>query len=198
MCRIRSIPIAVALTLALTACSENPAGPATNSISALGTGPAFAKPASGTGLVLDDVTGVELPLIGEVGNVTIDQAVITQFGVVQDLAGNITGVDVQGTLQLSGAALGTDVVTQNFSTDALVLSSGTGQCDVVTIDLAPITIDALQGAASVNIPQASLTPRASGALGPLLCNLGSALNPPVGQITGAVRGLVNAINQILI
>ncbi len=198
MYSIRNLATAVTIALALSACSENPVGPAPTSVSALGSGPTFANSVSGTGLVLNDVTGLNLPLIGHAGDVTINQAVITQLGVVQDLAGNITGVDAQGALQLTGSALGTDVVTQNFTTDALILSSGKGQCDVVTINLAPITLDALGGAASVDIPQASVTPRASGAVGPLLCNLGSSLNAPIGQITSAVRGIVNAINRILI
>src|SRR6266550_8267697 len=198
MYSIRNLATAVTIALALSACSENPVGPAPTSVSALGSGPTFANSVSGTGLVLDDVTGLNLPLIGHAGDVTINQAVITQLGVVQDLAGNITGVDAQGALQLTGSALGTDVVTQNFTTDALILSSGKGQCDVLTINLAPITLDALGGAVSVDVPQASVTPKASGALGPLLCNLGSLLNAPVGQVTSAVRGIVNAINQILI
>ena len=198
MYRIRNITTALTIALALGACTETPVGPGTNSVSALGSGPAFAKSVTGTGLVLDDVTGVNAPLIGEIGTVTINQAVITQLGVVQDLAGNIIGVDATGTLQATGGALGTDVVTQNFTTDALILSSGNGQCDVLTVDLAPITLDALGGAVSVDVPQASVTPRASGAVGPLLCNLGSLLNAPVGQVTSAVRGIVNAINQILI
>jgi len=198
MYRTRNLTIALTFALALSACSENPVGPGTTSVSALGSGPAFAKSVSGTGLVLDNVTGLSLPLIGQVGTVTINQAVITQLGVVQDLAGNIIGVDATGALQLTGGALGTDVVTQNFTTQVLILSSGKGQCDVVTIDLAPITLDALGGAVSVDVPQASVTPRASGAVGPLLCNLGSLLNAPVGQITSAVRGIVNAINRIII
>ena len=198
MYRIRNITTALTIALALGACSETPVGPGTNSVSALGSGPAFAKSVTGTGLVLDDVTGVNAPLIGEIGTVTINQAVITQLGVVQDLAGNIIGVDATGTLQATGGALGTDVVTQNFTTDALILSSGNGQCDVLTVDLAPITLDALGGAVSVDVPQAAVTPRASGAVGPLLCNLGSLLNAPVGQVTSAVRGIVNAINRILI
>ena len=198
MYRIRNITIALTTALALGACSETPVGPGTPSVSALESGPAFAQSVSGTGLVLNDVTGLSLPLIGQVANVTIDQAVITQLGVVQDLAGNIIGVDAQGALQLTGSVLGTDAVTQNFTTQALILSSGKGQCDVVTIDLAPITLDALGGAVSVDVPQASVTPRASGALGPLLCNLGSLLNAPVGQVTSAVRGIVNAINRIII
>jgi hypothetical protein len=198
MYRTRNVTIALTFALALSACSENPVGPGTTSVSASGSGPAFAKSVTGTGLVLDNVTGLSLPLIGHVGTVTINQAVITQLGVVQDLAGNIIGVDAQGALQLTGSVLGTDVVTQNFNTQALILSSGKGQCDVVTIDLAPITLDALGGAVSVDVPQASVTPRASGAVGPLLCNLGSLLNAPVGQVTSAVRGIVNAINRIII
>ena len=198
MYSVRNITIALTTALALSACSETPVGPGTTSVSALQSGPAFAKSVSGTGLVLDNVTGLSLPLIGHIGSVTINQAVITQLGVVQDLAGNIIGVDATGTLQATGGVLGTDVITQNFTTDALILSSGKGQCDVLSVNLAPITLDALGSTVSVDVPQASVTPRASGALGPLLCNLGSFLNAPVGQITSAVRGIVNAINQILI
>ena len=198
MYRTRNLTIALTIALALSACSETPVGPGTTSVSALGSGPAFAKSVTGTGLVLNDVTGLSLPLIGQVGTVTINQAVITQLGVVQDVAGNIIGVDANGVLQLTGGVLGTDVLTQNFSTDALILSSGNGQCDVLTVDLAPITLDALGSAVSVDVPQAAVTPRASGAVGPLLCNLGSLLNAPVGQVTSAVRGIVNAINRILI
>ena len=198
MYRIGNITIALTTALALSACSETPVGPGTTPVSTLQSGPAFAKSVTGTGLVLDNVTGLSLPLIGHIGSVTINQAVITQLGVVQDLAGNIIGVDANGVLQLTGGVLGTDVITQNFTTDALILSSGNGQCDVLSVNLAPITLDALGGAVSVDVPQASVTPRASGALGPLLCNLGSLLNAPVGQVTSAVRGIVNAINQILI
>jgi len=198
MYRTRNLTIALTTALALSACSENPVGPGTTTLSALESGPAFAKPVSGTGLVLDNVTGLSLPLIGKIGTVTINQAVITQLGVVQDLAGNIIGVDAQGVLQLTGGVLGTDVLTQNFTTDALILSSGQGQCDVLSIDLGPIKLDALGSAVSVNVPQASVTPKASGAVGPLLCNLGSLLNAPLGQVTSAVRGIVNAINRIII
>jgi hypothetical protein len=198
MYRSRNLAVALTVALALSACSETPMGPGTTSPSALGSGPVFAKSATGTGLVLDNLTGLSLPLIGQVGTVTINQAVITQLKLVQDLAGNIIGVDAQGALQLTGGVLGTNVVTQNFTTQALILSSGKGQCDVLTINLAPIKLDALGGAVSVDLPQASVTPRASGALGPLLCNLGSLLNAPIGQVTSAVRGIVNAINKILI
>src|SRR5258706_75226 len=120
MYRIRNITIALTTALALSACSETPVGPGTTSVSTLQSGPAFAKSVSGTGLVLDNVTGLSLPLIGHIGTVTINQAIITQLGVVQDLAGNIIGVDANGVLQLTGGVLGTDVNTQMPSTRGCV------------------------------------------------------------------------------
>src|SRR5258705_2515363 len=130
MYRTRNLTIALTIALALSACSETPVGPGTTSVSALRSGPAFAKSVTGTGLVLDNATGLSLPLIGHIGDVTINQAVITQLGVVQDLAGNIVGVDATGALQRTGGVLGTDVITQNFTTDALILSSIKGQLHV--------------------------------------------------------------------
>jgi hypothetical protein len=72
MYRTQNLTIALTIALALSACSETPVGPGTTSVSALGSGPAFAKSVSGTGLVLDNVTGLSLPLIGQVGTVTIN------------------------------------------------------------------------------------------------------------------------------
>ncbi len=79
MYSVRNITIALTTALALSACSETPVGPGTTSVSTLQSGPAFAKSVSGTGLVLDNVTGLSLPLIGQIGNVTINQAIITQL-----------------------------------------------------------------------------------------------------------------------
>jgi hypothetical protein len=160
-------------------------------------GPAFAK-SDGTGLVLDNVTGITLPLIGRVGDVVVKQTNLTHLVLLEDAVGNVIGLQAEGVLTLTGGVLGTDVVTQNFLTQVNVVSSGPGRCDVLTVDLGPITVDALGSAVSVDIPQAAVTPRASGALGSLLCNLGSALQQPVSGATSAVRGLVNAINQLLI
>ena len=152
----------------------------------------------GTGLVLDNLTGVRLPLIGKVGDVVVDQANITHLVLVEDVVGNIVGLEAEGVLKLTGGVLGTDVVTEDFLTEVHVASSGPGQCDVLTVDLGPVTVDALGQGVSVDVPQADVTPKASGALGPLLCGLGRALQPAVGGVTAAVRGLVNAINAILI
>jgi len=150
----------------------------------------------GSGLVLDSLTGLSVPLIGHVGDVNINQAVITNFALVENTVGQIVGLEADGVLQLTGGVLGTDVVTENFHTNVNVTSSGPGKCDLITIDLGPITLDAL-GVAKVDVPAATLTGRASGALGSLLCNLGSALSGITSGATGAVGGLVNAINNLI-
>ncbi len=149
--------------------------------------------AKGTGLELDSVTGLTLPLIGSLGDVVIDQAVITNFALVEDAVGAIIGIEAEGVLQLTGGVLGTDVVTEDFTTLVSVTSSGPGQCEVIGIDLGEISIDAL-GLASVDVPEATLTGRGSGAVGSLLCNLGQLLAGLTGIVPG-VGGLVNALNN---
>jgi hypothetical protein len=191
----RIIATAIALALGVGACADAPTFPRP---SAQGVGPSAQRTERGTGLILESVTGLTLPLIGDLGDVVIDQANITQLVLVEDVVGNIVGVEAEGVLRLTGGVLGTDVVTEDFLTQVHVASSGPGQCDVLTVDLGPITVDALGEAVSVDVPQADVTPRASGALGPLLCGLGQALQPPVSGVTAAVRGLVNAINRLLI
>lgn len=187
---------AVAIAVCLGACEVPSAPDATAQAAAVG-GPQLAKAPGGTGLVIDNATGVDLPLIGRVGTVNVDQAIITELALVEDIAGNIVGVNASGVLQLSGGVLGSDIVSQDFTTDALVLSSGKGGCDIVNIDLGPVGIDALGETVAVDVPQGSVTPRASGAVGPLLCALGSFLDAPIGQVTSGVRGIVNAINRLI-
>lgn len=125
------------------------------------------------------------------GDVTINQAEITNFAVVENVVGQIVGLQADGVLQLTGGVLGTDVLTQDFSTTVAVTSSGSGQCSVVTLDLAPININAL--VAQVDVPAATVDAKGSGALGSLLCSLGQALNP----VTGAVRSIVQAIDRLI-
>lgn len=153
---------------------------------------------SGTGLVLNSLTGLQLPLIGSLGDVVIDQVNITHLVLVEDVLGNIVGLKAEGVIKLTGGVLGTDVITEDFLTQVHVASSGPGQCDVLTVDLGPIAIDALGTAVSVDVPQADVTPSASGALGPPLCSLGQALQPGVRVITSVVRALVATINALLI
>jgi len=150
----------------------------------------------GSGLVLDSLTGLSVPLIGHVGDVTVNQAVITNLALVENTVGQIVGLEADGVLQLTGGVLGTDVVTENFHTNVNVTSSGPGKCDLITIDLGPINVDAL-GVAKVDVPAATLTGRSSGAVGSLLCNLGSVLSGLTGGGAGAAGGLVNAINNLI-
>lgn len=159
--------------------------------------PAVAQGRSpGSGLVLDSLTGISLPLLGEVGDIVIDQAVITDLRLVEDLAGQIIGLEVTGTLTGTLTATGVDVVDEQFTSTLAITSSGPGQCEVVALQLGPLTLDAL-GLVAVDVPEAELTGRGSGALGSLLCNLGSLLNGPLGIVTRGVQGLVNAINRVI-
>lgn len=182
---------ALLLALGLAACSDDPVSPS----AATGLEPAL-QPREGSGLVLTSITGLALPLIGDLGDVVIDQAVITNFTLVENLVGAIVGLEAQGVLQLTGGVLGTDVITENFNTLVTVTSSGPGQCDIIRIDLGEVGISAL-GLVSVEIPEASLTGRGSGAIGSLLCNLGNLLSGLLGGGVGSpgAQGVVNAINN---
>jgi hypothetical protein len=153
-------------------------------------------PPDGTGLVLDSLTGVSLPLIGEVGDIVIDQVVITDLTLVEDAAGAIIGLEATGTLSGTVEATGQEIVDQQFTTLVSVTSSGPGQCEVVGIDLGPIALDPL-GVVAVDVPEAAVDVQGSGALGSLLCNLSDALSGVTGGVTRAVRGLVNAINGLI-
>jgi hypothetical protein len=183
----RMTVLVVPLVLSLFGCAENPVSP--NPLLSLEEPAASAK---GTGLTLNSLTGLSVPLIGSLGDVVIDQAVITNFALVEDAVGAIIGIEATGVLQLTGGVLGTDVITEDFTTLVSVTSSGPGQCDLITIDLGPIGIDAL-GLVSVDVPAASLTGKGSGAVGSLLCNLGSILGGLTGG--GAIGGILNGLNN---
>jgi hypothetical protein len=157
----------------------------------------------GTGLLLESITGVTVPLLGvDLGDVVIKQAVIKQFGLVEDILGNIVGLEATGVLQLTGGVLGKDVVTEDFTTGVGVVSTSRGQCKIITIDLAtaaePIKVDVLGRTAFVDLPAATVEGRGNGAVGSLLCALGQVAQGLVNGVTGGVRGLVNAINNLLI
>ena len=55
-----------------------------------------AQQVNGTGLSLNSVTGISLPLIGSLGDVTIDQAVVTNFTLVENIVGQIVGLQADG------------------------------------------------------------------------------------------------------
>ena len=134
--KIRLAALALPLAFAF-ACTQNPAAPT----SSTNPGPRFqVQHPKGSGLTLNSVTGLSLPLIGSLGDVTINQAVVENFALVENTVGQIVGVQAEGVLQLTGGVLGTDVISQDFTTTLDVTSSGPGQCDIVTLDLGPIDI----------------------------------------------------------
>jgi hypothetical protein len=186
--------VALFLSAALGACAEPLTAPASAPIAAREM---TQRSAEGTGLVLQSLTGLELPLIGSIGEVDVDQAIITNL-IVDDVVGGIVGLEVEGVLTLSGGVLGDDIVTEEFLTQVHVVSSGPGKCDVLTVDLGPVALDALGEGIFVDAPVAAINARSVGAVGSLLCNLGNVLQGPVSGVTSAVRGLVNAINRLIV
>jgi hypothetical protein len=178
------------LAFGLAGCADSPVAP--NALTSADESAVFQKK-KGSGLQLNSLTGVALPLIPvELGDVVIEQVVITDFAIVEDAVGAIIGLEATGILQLTGGVLGTDVITEDFTTTVSVTSSGPGQCNLITVDLGEVAIDAL-GLASVDIPEASLTGKGSGAVGSLLCNIGQALGGLIGGLPGLVNGLNNQI-----
>lgn len=188
--KIGWIVLALPLAVALSGCSETPTAPEAT-ITDHRVMMQMQPPGDGTGLVLESLTDVILA-----GDVTIEQAVITDL-VVDEVAGSIVGLEAEGILTLTGGALGTDVLTEEFQTTAMVTSSGPGQCEITTVDLGPIDVGAPLNLVNVDVPEASVTARGSGAVGSLLCNLGSLLDPVTGTVIPAVRGIVNALNRLI-
>jgi hypothetical protein len=184
--KLQTVMPALSLALVLAACHE----PQMTSEPLVG--PPLAQAAAGSGLVLHSVTGLALPLIGRVGDVAIDQAIITNIGLVENVVGQIVGLQAHGVLQLTGGVLGTDVVTEDFATDVTVTPSDP-QCQALNINLGPVTLDAL--VASVDVPAASVEADASGAVGTLLCQLTSLLAS--GAPATQVQQVVNAINAAI-
>ena len=155
-----------------------------------------ARSVNGTGLLLESLTGISLPLVGQVGNIDIDQAVITDLMLVEDIAGTIVGLEVAGIVTGTLSATGVPIVDERFSSSVGITSSGPGQCELIEIDLGPLRLDALN-LVTADVPTAELSGRGSGAVGSLLCNLGNLLSGVVGGVTQGVQGLVNAINRLI-
>jgi hypothetical protein len=172
--------MSLVLSVGFIACSDLP-----TSTTSLSPGEArMTRPTRGTGIALTDFATVPV-----IGNIDVQQVVITGLstflGGVQ-ASGTITGTTVD--------ALGrTITVTNDFTGDVLVSSSGPGQCGIVTVDLSGIDINALN-IVNADLPVATVDVSGSGAVGPLLCALGSVVNGVAG---GVVGGLVNALNGLL-
>jgi hypothetical protein len=176
----RRLAIVLPLALWISACGEHPVAPRQ-----LPTpdAPSFQRPTQGTGLALDNVVG-GLPIIGDI---RVTQVVITEFSTF------VGGLKASGTITGASVSVPGLTVTDDFTADVLVSSTSGGRCDLVTIDLAPFDADLL-GLVRVDIPTANVSGQGSGAIGPLLCNLGRIVNTVGG---GVVRGLVNALNALL-
>jgi hypothetical protein len=184
---------AVLLALGATGCGENIVSPRAP-VPAASLQQAAPK---GTGLSVDIVPNVTLPL-GLGGSVTIDQAVITNFALVENTLGQIIGLEVTGTLTGTAVDVLGNLVGVNadpFTADVAVTSSGPGQCSLVTLDLSGLDLNAL-GLVTGHLP-VNVAVKSSGAVGSLLCNLGNLLS---GLASGGVgspgaQGVVNAINN---
>ncbi len=189
--RPRIALLTLPIALSIGACSEGPLAPEIPKPESVNL-----QPRKGTGLQVDIVPDVTLPL-GLGGSITIEEAVITNFAVLENVAGQIIGLEVTGNLtgtavNAVGGLVGLDATP--FTATASVTSSGPGQCDLVTIDLSNINVDAL-GLVTGTVP-VNVTAKGSGAVGSLLCALGQALSAIGSAVGGAsIEGLVNALNN---
>ena len=182
--------LAVSLALGVSACADPPTAPEVPEVRLA------PQRVNGTGLVLESLTDVSQPIVGSLDRLVIDQAVINDLMLVEDITGAIIGLEVTGTVNGTVGALGVPVVDQRFTSSLGITSSGPGQCELVTIDLGPLNVNALN-LVTADVDPLDVTGRGSGAVGSLLCNLGQALSGVVGGVTRGVQGLVNAINQII-
>lgn len=182
--------LALPLTLALGACGEPPTAPGLTPGGQASLARGNRPP--GSGIDVDVVGAVGLPLVGG-GDITITDAVITNIELVESTVGGIAGLEVSGTLTGTAVNAAGDLVTLEvapFTADLVVTSSGPGQCSVVTLNLSNIEVHAL-GLVDATVP-ATFDVKGSGAVGSLLCNLGSLVG---GLAGGGAGGLVNAINN---
>jgi hypothetical protein len=171
------------LAFGIGGCGEEPVAPQAARVPETALLQQGGRPQRGTGLALENVVG-GLPIIGDI---RVTQVVITQFSTF------LGGLQVSGTITGASVTVPGLTVTDNFTTDVLISSTGGGRCELVTIDLAPFDANLL-GLVRVDIPTANVSGRGSGAIGPLLCNLGQLVNTVAG---GVVRGLVSALNALL-
>ena len=190
--------LALPLAMGIGACSDAPTAPGEVSLSNHG-GPPAQPPGrrQGSGLVLDVVGDVTLPL-GLGGELlTVQQAVITNIALVEQTVGGIVGLRATGTLTGTTVDLVSGLVTVEtvpFVADLNVTSSGPGQCGLVNLSLSNLDLGAL-GLVDVTVP-ATVDVKGSGAVGVLLCNLGAIVGGLAGGLSGGgAGGIVNAINN---
>jgi hypothetical protein len=186
----RRIALVLPLALGIVSCGQDPVAPRGLAIP---QEPLQAK-TRGTGLVLNSLTGVSLPLVGQIDKLVIDQAVINDI-VLGNVVAGVVGLEVTGTINGVLDVIGTPVVDQQF-TSTVSITPGVGGCRVVTVDLGPLNIDAL-GLVTLDVPDATVEGRGSGAVGALLCTLGNLVSGVAGAATRGVQGVLNAINNLI-
>jgi hypothetical protein len=166
----RMTVLALPLALGLSACSDNPAAPPRMAPTV-----AEAVRLPGTGIVIRSPIWVGLPLIGGLvhGTVDINQAVITNISPVTDIAGQIVGLQVDGVLNLTASALGSQVLRVPFTSSVALTPGGPGACSVVTVDFGQVHLNALLG--SVDIPALTVNGTGSGLVGTILCRVAALL-----------------------
>jgi hypothetical protein len=176
--------LSLALILAIGACSDQPTSPMAR---APASEPAYQRFDRGTGLTLDNVTSTPIPLLGNA--VFNGQVVITQLAL-----NAVGGLEATGTITGTITALGIPI-NQNFTTDVAISRTGAANsCSVLSVNLAPIAVDAAGQIVSVDLTAANVNARATGPVGALLCALTSLLNSGLGGVLNAV---LNALNFLL-
>jgi hypothetical protein len=145
--------------------------------------------------VLESLTGITLPILGPVNDLTIDQVVINEI-ILGDVIGGVIGLEVVGTVNGTLDALGTPEVISEQFTSTVTVTPGSGGCRLVSVDLGPLSIDAL-GLVTADVEPATVEGRGHGAVGSLLCTLGNLVSGAVGGATRAVQGVLNAINNVI-
>jgi hypothetical protein len=183
MNRRHLLALGATVSLSLLACQDASTSP--RSISADATPLAQQAPTSGTGLVIDNVTGTTLPLIGN--GVFHGELVITRLAL-----NAVGGLVVTGTIIGRIGAVG-QTINQSFTTNLLLSSTGGTTCSAVTINLAPINVSVAGQLVAIDVTKGGVTVGAQGPVGNLLCALTSALNSGVGSVVSAVLNIVNAI-----
>lgn len=138
-----------------------------------------------------------VPVVGTVDGGTF-AGTATLTGLALDAAGNLvaTGV-VSGVATVGGIV--TPVTSQDFTTAAQLISpDDPGACDVLFLDLGPISLDLLGLELDLSQVQLDLdaVPGAGNLLGNLLCAVVHLLDGP-GVLLSAIENLLDIINDLL-
>jgi hypothetical protein len=181
-------PTLSALALTLTACDQTPLASVAGPLHPPTAAEQRTAPPRGTGLVLDNVLTLPLDVTGGIP-VTVD-AVITglQFSAIGGLTATF---DLVADADVAGTRLIADDLTTAVS---LSSGGGNGGCQVVSVNLAPVNVDAA-GLAVVDVPITDVDVKAEGAVGNLLCTVTRLVRSAAPL--NAIIGVVNALTGLL-